>query len=481
MKSVETTFDTSTLLDQAVEDRYFRACFTYPKLLQITVDQLTEQCFSTSVKAKLFSALKLYFQEYKESPSLDILKVTTEVMYPSDQAMLITRLAERIHHLPIPEWKWIVTQIDKYVKTIKLQKASYEASVLLKSGNYNEAQSKLVDVIRHSGIVTSQSSNDLNLTKEELYNLSQDDGVFCCPTRIYALDAILRGFYRKELLIAMAPLNVGKSWFMMHSAVSALMSGKHVLYFTLEMSRERALQRILQNISATVKPRSNDELERDIKIWDEQWANKEDHKARSLLDTNKVAKSLSALKRFGGQLSVKEYSSGVATSRDIERDIELFDVTFGKLPDLVLVDGLMDINFSGIGDKEKARFGLAQLAKDLRRMAKDYNCAMVATHQANRDSMNAELVGVEHTGESFAIMQIADTGISFNQTKAENQLGKMRLNVMRARGSQKFAIIDMWQNLDTAQFCMASKLDNSPAKTATQNPGTKSRRKPDES
>ena len=78
-------------------------------------------------------------------------------------------------------------------------------------------------------------------------------------------------------------------------------------------------------------------------------------------------------------------------------------------------------------------------------------------------------------------MQVADTGISLNQTKAENSLGKMRMNIMRARGSQKFGIIDIWQNLDLAQFCLASKLDTSvPVDKSQKPPEKKFRRRPDE-
>lgn len=450
--------DTTYLIDQAIEDRYFRAAMHYPQLLKITVDQLTEQNFSTAPKAKLFRVLKQYYETFGDCPSLDILKITAEEMFPGDSASLITRVADKIHAShQVPEWKWIVSKIDRYIKTIRLRKALYEAAHLLDADGFTEAQDKLVDVIRHSSIITSTSSNDLALTKDDLFKLATDDDAFCCATRIYALDTALRGFYRKELFILMAPTNVGKSWFITHSAVSGLISGKRVLYFTLEMSRERALQRILQNISGTVKPRFDDELSRNVKNWDENWVEKEDYQARSLLDTNKVSGHLQTLGKFGGQLSVKEFASGEATIRDLEREIELFDVTFGGLPDMILVDGLLDIRHAGSSDPTKQRHGLTGLTRDLRRMAKDYNAAVILTHQSNRDSFDAEVVETQHTGESIGIMQVADTGISLNQTKAENKIGKARLNIMRARNMKKWSQIEIWQNLDIGQFCQASK------------------------
>ena len=82
----------------------------------------------------------------------------------------------------------------------------------------------------------------------------------------------------------------------------------------------------------------------------------------------------------------------------------------------------------------------------------------VTTHQANRSAVHSNLVGVEHVGESFAIMQTADTAISLNQTKQEHDLGTFRIKVMRARGSRKGDVIKVWQNLDVGQFSQASYL-----------------------
>ena len=81
---------------------------------------------------------------------------------------------------------------------------------------------------------------------------------------------------------------------------------------------------------------------------------------------------------------------------------------------------------------------------------------MVVTHQANRQGLKASTVGTEHTGESLGIMQVADTAITLNQTRAEYELSKLRIHVARARNQRKWAEIEVWQNLPLGQFAQHS-------------------------
>ena len=449
--------DSVLLLDQKIEDRFLRAVMEYPKLVQLTAELLSRENFSSRIKSDLYTALLFYWKEFNEVPTEDILNVVLEELYPAEKGKLVQKLVKRLFLIPAPEWSWIVSKLDEHIKTIQLHKSLFEASELLKKGSIVDAEFKIVDTIKNSGLLTSESKNDLELTKSDIFNIAYEEDSFCCPTRIYALDDVIRGLFRKELFLVMAPLNVGKSWAAVHMAYSALLSGKHVLYLTLEMSKDRVLQRILQSVSGTYSPRFPDDLTKITQIWDSTWTEKEEYTARSLLNSSGVHRSLGILKRFGGVLSVKEYPAGTASVGDIEKEVILYDVVFGKLPDVIIVDGLLDIKYSGSTDSSRQRLGLTQVTRELRRFASEYNAAVLTTHQANREAIGVEVVGAQHTGESLGIVQVADTGISLNQTKSEYQTGKMRINVMRSRNRQKWGTIEIWQNLDIGQFHQASR------------------------
>ena len=106
------------------------------------------------------------------------------------------------------------------------------------------------------------------------------------------------------------------------------------------------------------------------------------------------------------------------------------------------------------------RHGLNDAIKELRAIAEEYDCSVVATHQGNRQAMDARTITARHVGESLGVMQTADTAISLNQTNDEYQLAKMRIFIMRARNQRKWGLIEILQNLEIGQFCQASVILN---------------------
>lgn len=447
--------DKTTLIDPALEDRFFRALFKYPDLLRLTTGQLEASHFSTLAKSKLFEIMTTYWGEYSNVPTLDILEVEARKLLSDGEARNTIAVATRIlKDIEAPAYEWVLSRIDLFVKQIRLQRGLYTTAGMLESGNFEEARRHIVETVRGGGIVSSASEDSLDISEEDLVAFAHEEYSLVSPTRIYALDDTIKGFYRGELFVLLAPLNVGKTWFVVHSAVAALLSGAYVLYFTLEMGQIKVKQRILQNISAVAKPYEAGQLRRIEKVWDEAFSKRSDKEVSTLFDTSKISGHLKTLKSFGGKLSIAEYPSGVATINDIHHKVALFDLTFDKLPDLIIVDGLLDMK-SGVGP-EHLRMGLTALTREFRAMASEYNCSVLITHQANREGQSAPTVGVEHAGESIGIMQVADVGISLNQNSQEQKEGKARLKIMRSRGTAKWGEVEIWQNLGLGQFCLKS-------------------------
>lgn len=452
--------NSTQLIDQKVEDRFFKALLSHDRLIHLVNKRMKEEYFSTQVKAKLFSTICKFVGEYGSLPTIDNLVVELEGKWDSHSAKLVQRLLLKLEQLPVPEWGWVVGRVDRWIKTIEFRKALYEASLLIDDKQLVAAQDKVLRVIRTGNIEESKTFDVLRTTADGIADYVMEEDLFCSPTRVYALDSVIKGLYRQELCIIMAPLNVGKTWALVHLAVAALISGLPVLYISLEMGRVKVIQRIFQNIAGVVAPDSSTEVSREVELWTDAFQGKEPLEVRSLLDVGKVSKHVGYLKNFGGILSVEAYPSGTMTTGDIERQVLTFDAVFNRPPGLLLVDGLTDISLTGgrRGASDWRRVGLTEATRELRRIGIQNNMAVVATHQSNRPGMVAEIVEAVHTGEALAILQIADLGISLNQTRAEHALEKMRLFVMRARGKKKWVMIEMFQSLGIGQFCLASRV-----------------------
>lgn len=453
----EEEHDDIQLLDQKLEDRLFKALLTYDKLYKLVKDAIVPEHFSSTVKSRLFQVLMFHWDNFGSVPEEDILLIEAEEMFKSHSVTMIERYLDKLDDIPVPEWEWLIHRIDRWIKAVRLHKAIFVAADRLKADKVEDATNELVTAIRQAGVIRGGTANALDLDEDQILDTVQDDNLFCCKTKIHALDQVIQGLFRKEVTIILAGLNVGKSWGACHLGQAGLLAGKGVLHLTFEMPTQRVLQRYFQMFSGMVKPRNNSETYREVEVWDEAWENKELERVKTLLHIKELSGQIRNIRAFGGVLSVREYPSGSPKPNDIEHEIMLFDTTFDRPPDLVIVDALTDMDVSGSRAQDR-RVVFTNHVTEFMRMARTYHFAGVMTHQANREGLTADVVEAHHAGESLAIVQKVDTGLSFNQTRKEHQLGIMRIFVMRARNQQKWKMIEAYQNLFIGQFCQVSRI-----------------------
>ena len=445
------------LLDQSIEDRYLRSLIDYKKLIDITHDDISYENFSNSSKGRLFNTIISIWKSDKIAPSFDILEATIKSTYKSkDNITIDLRTLEVIQNIPLPDWRWLIRNIDVYIRKIKLHKALYDCSHLLVNDELEEAHEKLAELIKAPGIGSKKSENVLNLSKKEVEEIIQSKDAFCCKTGINVLDNVIGGIYKEQAMIILAPLNTGKSWAMVHLAKQALLSGKFVLYLTLEMSRNQVLLRMFQSIASATQENSAKELTQDVELWDREYTVRDRITQRpTLSNINQIYKKYKNMSAFAGSLYVEEFASGECSISDIKRAVVLYEANFDKSPDLILVDGLMDIRHNT--KYSKLHLDLKNTLVDLRGIAQRHCSAVVVTHQSNREGLTKKSVGVEHSGESIGVMTVADIALGLSQTKQEYELGEMRIGILRSRHTQKNLNIVMKQAIDVGQFCLFSE------------------------
>lgn len=205
-------YDTE-LLAPEIEDRYLRALLAYKRLAEVTIEEFQGRDWSSRSKANLFFCISWYWKNIGDIPTPDMLHHTVgEVLkHDAEEAELVRRLAQRIYQIPAPDYKWLIHKLDTHIWSIKMLKAMYECAAMIKKGDTTEAKDKLASTMRDAKLIGSKASSDLDLTRSDLIHLALDPDTLCCKTGIEALDDVIRGFYREELFVVMAPLNVGKS------------------------------------------------------------------------------------------------------------------------------------------------------------------------------------------------------------------------------------------------------------------------------
>jgi replicative DNA helicase len=220
------------------------------------------------------------------------------------------------------------------------------------------------------------------------------------------------GLVRKTLNIALAGTGVGKSLFMCHCASHNLVSGKNVLYITMEMSEEKIAERIDANLlNVTV-----DEL--------------------SILPKDAYDKKIARVKeKTVGKLIIKEYPTASAGSAHFRHLINELRIKRNFTPDVIYIDYLNICCSSRIrtGSNVNSYTYVKAIAEELRGLAVEFNVPIVSATQTTRSGYGNSDVELTDTSESFGLPATADLMFALISSEDLEKLNQIAVKQLKNR------------------------------------------------
>jgi replicative DNA helicase len=244
-----------------------------------------------------------------------------------------------------------------------------------------------------------------------------------CPTGIPELDAkdiLAGGLGRGEIGVITANTGVGKSHFLVQMGANAMKAGKNVLHYTFELTEQAVGIRYDSNLC-------------DISSSDVV-----DNKSR-VIDFYEKSDDL-------GRLIIKEYPTGAATVNTIRNHIEKLALRNFK-PSVILID-YADIMRSS-RQYDSLRHELKLIYEELRNLAMELRVPVWTASQANRDSANSDIVGLENMAEAYGKAMVADLVVSISRKPSEKATGAGRLFIAKNRAGKDGILFPI--HIDTAR------------------------------
>lgn len=198
---------------------------------------------------------------------------------------------------------------------------------------------------------------------ESRFSRKASGGITGIPTNLHDLDFYTLGWQPSDLVIVAGRPGSGKTSLAMCSAVEAARAGHPVLFFSLEMSRDALIERVISmegNIDSTQL------------------------RTGAIPTTTWVAMSKTCGRIVELPLWIEEEGGlTVGEIRSRARRWKLNDAKECTKPPLVIVDyiGLVRPNNSNPRNRERE---VAEISAELKAMAKDLGCATMALSQLNR-------------------------------------------------------------------------------------------------
>ena len=361
-----------------------------------------------------------YRKKYEVHPSRDIMKTILRSELDNENELTSKQVREyyvRSQVNAVTDIEYIKDTALDFCKKQNLKSAMVKSIGLLQNSSFDEISQVINDSLK------------LGMDNDEGYDYKKDFEERFKPrfrnpvsTGWELIDDICKGgLGQKELGVVIAPTGAGKSMALVHLGVQALLEGKTVVHYTLELqdtvvaSRyDSCLTKIpLQNLSSFKE-----------QIYEE-------------------------VQDINGRLIVKEYPTKTASTQTIRNHLEKLRMRSIDI-DMIIVDYgdlLRPVRYL----KEK-RNELESIYEELRGIAAEYEAPVWTASQTNRSGLNAEVITMESISEAFNKCFIADFIFTISRTIDDKVANSGRLFVAKNRNGPDGLVFPLF--MDTANVCI---------------------------
>ena len=376
------------VISSLLEDKIF---------LQTIHDIIESSYFESDANKWLVGTIIGYYLKYKRSITLEVMKVKIDGI--DDDVLkvsVIENLGNAWRNINATDLEFIKSQTIDFCKNQVLKSAIVQSVDLLQNRDYDGIK-KLIDDALKAG-AERDLGHDYTTGIEDRLLKSVRNTIITPWDPIN--DIMDGGLGKGELGVVVAPAGIGKTWCLQNMGANSVKKELTVVHYTLELNQEYVGLRYDTIFSGT--PTAN------IKFYKDE-----------------VKKKISQLK---GHLLIKYFPTKSATVQTLSSHLKQIELQ-GITPDLVIVD-YADI-LRGIGTEK--RHVLENIYEDLRGLAGEYEVPIWTASQANRSSLEEEIIDASKVAEAYSKVMIADFVVSVSRKVEDKIANTSRFHVIKNR------------------------------------------------
>jgi replicative DNA helicase len=392
LKEFGTTFQ-SKCISALVTDRIF---------LERIADILLPEFFETDAHRWIVNLVKEYFPQYKDVPTMDVFKVEINAIQDVVlQAAVFDQVKQAYKPIATTDSEYIKDKFVDFCKNQKLKSAIYEASILLKSADYDGIW-KLINDASKAGAERNIGHDYFADFDARMSEAARET----IKTGWEIIDGHLDGGLGKgELGFIVAPAGSGKSWFLTSLGVAALRQGKNVMHFTMELNEKYVGRRYDACFSEIAF--------QDVRKYQAQI--KDSHMG------------------VDGKLYIKYFPMNTASSLTLKAHIERTQLMTQKKIDLVIVDYADLLRPFTIQKNSNSYEQGGDTYGELRGMLGELQVPGWSASQANRGAHEEEIVGALNVADSYKKIMIGDFIMSLARKTEDKIASTGRVSILKSR------------------------------------------------
>ena len=375
--------------------------------------------FNDDDRQESFKAATKFFKEYEKIPNRKELKSYLDLINVNlDEEEFADLYAFNLHEF---NYDYLYTYVRSFILLRNLNLTVFDLLTYLKTtpidpGNIDKISEKIRnDISSKLALNFSSADTGLNFFNPESHIQISKSG---SPTGFPFLDKVQGGGWNsKALVVFQGRPKVGKSMVLGNIAARSFLTGNATGLVTVELADRAYMKRIGSNI---------------LNIKSEDYARITDEAASKLIQ-DKIQELKDSGKNIG-ELVIKEFPTGGATSIDIENYFVRLEQKMNKKFKVIVVDYLNLLkpinNQNGLYEKIKA------ISEELRGVAMRNEWCIVSATQIRREDIDNFDLGMDSVAESFGLIHTVDALFGLMRSPLESRM-KIKVIANRDNGYEE--------------------------------------------
>ena len=381
------------------QSKIISSLLTDVKFVKQIIDILEVSYFDTDSNKFLVKSIKDYFVKYKSQPTMESIKVMVDdVENDVLKIAIVDSLRGAWQHREDPDLEFVKEKTLEFCKNQIMKNAIMQSVELLETQQYDDIKG-IIDTAMTAGMERDIGHEYITGFEERMTKQARDTQ----PTAWDSVNDLMDGGLGKgELGVIVAPAGIGKSWTLQAIGTHAMKKGLSVIHYTLELNAAYVGLRYDCIISG--QPTGN------LQYYMED-----------------VQKAIDKLK---GNLIIKYWPTRTASVNTVTAHLQQCELQ-GIKPDLVIVD-YADIMKSTQHFTEK-RHQIGHVYEELRGVAGEFNIPIWTASQANRSSLEEDVIGADKVSEDYSKVMTADFVMSMSRKVEDKIANTGRFHVIKNR------------------------------------------------
>ena len=369
------------------------------KFIQTINDILEPSYFDSDANKWLTTEIAKYFMEFRKAPTLEVLKIKiTQMDDDVLKVSIIENLKEAWRNIEATDLEFVKQETLGFCKNQVIKESIMESVNLLEQKKYDEIK-VIIDAAMKAGSERDLGHDYIISLEERLTSAVRNTSPTPWDSITNVMDGGLAG---GELGVLVAAAGVGKTWCLQSLAAHLVKQGKTVVHYTLELNEAYVGLRYDTVFSGITT--SN------IKFHQEE--------------VQKVIDGLT------GKLIIKYYPTRSASVNTLAAHLKQMEIQEIK-PDVVIVD-YADILKPTAFYKEK-RHATGETYENLRGMAGEFDIPIWTASQANRSSLEEDIIDASKVSEDYSKVMTADFVMSVSRKVEDKIANTGRVHVIKNR------------------------------------------------